>query len=267
MPLPSPQDERSAPAIGQVDRLSSLLGELRALLDGSRALVEHAKRELTGNASLLARGGARDVERDLNAAVERLDRMVELVHAAMQNATRPIGSPTLARARPVTLGEAVQHAVEVLAPLAAASQVRLSTSMGPSVDSLPAGALYTVILNGVQNAVEAVARQGRAGVVQISARADAPPVGMGYGRDARDWYVLEITDDGDGPPGETTRCFDLGFTTKPRGSGVGLAVARSVVQGMGGTIELARRAEGGAVLRVRFPTAPGVARLMIGGAA
>lgn len=265
-PRPTPED-RHPPASAQVDRLSDLLGELRTLLDGSRALVQHAKRELAGNAPLLASGGAQEVERDLAAAVERLDRMVELVHAAMQNASKPLGSPALARARPVTLGEAVQHAVEVLAPMAAANHVRLTTSMGPAVDCLPAGALYTVILNTVQNAIESVARSNRPGEVRISARADAPPQGVGYGRDGRDWYVLEITDDGGGPPAEPARCFDLGYTTKAKGSGVGLAVARSVVQGMGGTIDLARRTDGpGAVLRVRFP-AVAQPRLAIGGAA
>jgi K+-sensing histidine kinase KdpD len=45
---------------------------------------------------------------------------------------------------------------------------------------------------------------------------------------------------------------------KPNGAGVGLGVARSVVQGMGGTVELSARSqtmpdEKGCLFRVRFP--------------
>ncbi|CAG0999087.1 Sensor protein CitS [Phycisphaerales bacterium] len=251
-----------------VDRLGDLLCEMRSLLDGSRRLVERAKQELSERASTLATGGAGDVARDLAATAQSLERMAELVHAAMQNASSPIGSPALQRARPVTLGEAVAHAVEVLAPLATRKTVRLSIQTGPAVDALPAGALYTVILNGLQNAIESVAARGGEGNVRVSVRPDAAPQGVGYGRDARDWYLLEITDDGVGAPSDATRCFDLGYTTKPKGAGVGLAVARSVVQGMGGTIELQTRPHtGGAVLRVRFPSLTRAANLVLGGAA
>lgn len=259
------EHDNAAPA---VERLERLLHELRTLLDASRSLVDHAKKGLGTHAVSLASGGATEVERDLTATAQRLDKMADLVHAAMQNATKPLGSPALARARPVTLAEAVQHALDVLTPMATAHQVRLSSTGGPLMEALPAGALYTVVLNGLQNAVEAVAARGGPGSVSLILRPDAAPTGSGYGKDTRDWFVLEITDDGIGPPQSTSRCFDLGFSTKPRGAGVGLAVARSVVQGMGGTIELAPRPHtGGALLRVRFPSLANTSALTLGGAA
>ncbi len=257
--------ENAAPA---VERLERVLHELRSLLDASRTLVDHAKKGLGSHATTLASGGAADVERDLTATSQRLDRMADLVHAAMQNANKPIGSPALSRARPVTLAEAVQHAINVLTPMANAHQVRLSATGGPLMEALPAGALYTVVLNGLQNAVEAVAARSGPGSVSLILRPDSAPTSNGYGRDGRDWFVLEITDDGIGPPQSTSRCFDLGFSTKPRGAGVGLAVARSVVQGMGGTIELTPRPQtGGALLRVRFPSLANTSALTLGGAA
>ncbi len=131
--------------------------------------------------------------------------------------------------------------------------------------------MYTVILNGLQNAVEAVARAGGNGRVDICIAHEQGPMRPGYGRDNRDWLLLEITDDGAGPPPDPSRVFDLGFTTKPKGSGVGLAVARGVVQGVGGSIELSPRfAPGsgprrGAVLRALFPSP--AAEYRLGGAA
>jgi signal transduction histidine kinase len=73
--------------------------------------------------------------------------------------------------------------------------------------------------------------------------------------------AVEITDDGAGPPGgaDLARVFEHGFTTKPGGSGIGLAVARSVVEQAGGTVVLLRRRDPrdprrpGALLRIVVP--------------
>jgi len=255
----------------QTDRLSSILREISGLLDGSLRCVGLAERKLTAEA-LYEIAGASEVQRQLQNAAEGLERVAELVHSAMQGPGHSLGSTMLAKSRPVTLGEAVHHAVDVLTPQATERGARLFVHIPPPVAALPAGTLYTVVLNGVQNAVEAVGRRGMGGTVEISIRPDGPPNGVGYGRDGRTWYLLEVTDDGVGPPAEASRAFDLGFTTKRQGAGVGLAVARSVIQGLGGTIELTSRQSGaggrGAVLKVRFPsTAGGAGQLRLGGAA
>ena len=237
----------------EVDHLWRLLRELSSLLEGSLATLSQAKQSLSGE-NVLEAATAGEVEKQLRNAAAGLERMSELVHAAMQGPSVPIGSGALSRARPVKMGEAVEHAVELLGKLARERSVEIAAELSPEIAELPSGAMYTVVLNGLQNAVEAVSRRGGRGRVSLSIKPDQAPSG-GYGRDTRDWYLLEITDDGVGPPKgpDASRIFDLGFTTKPRGAGVGLAVAKSVVQGMGGTIELLPRTGGGALLRVKFP--------------
>lgn len=242
-----------------IERLGELLRELSDLLDGAKFGA--------GPATLLAIGGAGDLEKQLSGAAKRLEHMAELVHAAMQISSTSIGSPMLTKARPVTLGEAVQHATEVLQSLAKKSRCSIMVDVSAAAGAIPAGALYTVVLNGLQNAIESIARAGEVGKVTITARSDAAPTGVGYGRDTRDWYVLEITDTGAGLPGDPSRVFDLGYTTKRQGSGVGLAVARNVVQGMGGMIDLLANPDGGAILRVRFPSLAAASTLSLGGAA
>ncbi|NJD18582.1 MAG: two-component sensor histidine kinase, partial [Gemmatimonadetes bacterium] len=66
--------------------------------------------------------------------------------------------------------------------------------------------------------------------------------------------VFEISDSGAGlPAGEEARIFDPFFTTRTNGTGLGLAVARSVVEKHGGRIGAANRPGGGAVFRIVLP--------------
>jgi signal transduction histidine kinase len=254
----------------EVEHLSGLIGKLDALLDGSKNTLETLKGKLSGE-SVLEMAIAGEVEKRLTTAAQALERMSELVHSAMQGPSLSIGSAALARSRPVTLAEAVAHAVELLTPMARQRGVDFHVELAPTVADLPSGALYTVVLNAMQNAVESISRRGVRGRIDITVRQDRAPVIGGYGRDTRDWYLLEISDDGAGLPAGTdsSRYFDLGFSTKPRGTGVGLAVARNVVQGMGGTIELTPRegVRGGAVLRVKFPSPAAAGSMRLGGAA
>ncbi|HYE62148.1 MAG TPA: HAMP domain-containing sensor histidine kinase [Phycisphaerales bacterium] len=254
----------------EVEHLGGLIAKLDSLLDGSKTTLDTLKSKLSGE-SVLEIAMAGEVEKRLTTAAQALERMSELVHNAMQGPSLSIGSASLARSRPVTLAEAIDHAVELLTPMAKRRGVDFHLDLVPAVASLPAGALYTVVLNALQNAVESISRRGVRGRVDISVRHDRAPVIGGYGRDTRDWYLLEVTDDGAGLPAnvDSARLFDLGFTTKPRASGVGLAVARNVVQGMGGTIELAPRegVRGGAILRVKFPSPAASGTLRLGGAA
>lgn len=252
--------------MAQVERIGGLLSNLRALLEDSSRHVGIARVALAADPALAAARGVPEIEKNLDGAASGLERMAELVHGAMQNSSLAIGSPALVNARPATLGEAISHALEVMGPAAARCGTRLTMTVPQSLQERPAGGLYTVILNGVQNAVESAARRaarepGWSGHVEVFVRSDTPPAGFGFGRDDRAWIAIEVRDDGDGvaPRAEDrARCFDMGFTTKPKGAGVGLSVARSVVTGLGGTIELLARDDGpqgrrGAVLRVRFP--------------
>lgn len=240
-----------AGSLTKVERLTALLLELGELLDGSMESLTDARRGLGDVTGLLAvRNG--ELERQLHGAADRLEKLAELVHASMQSASRPLGSVHLARARPATLGDAVAHAVDVLSPLARELKVEVEATVADAAASEPAGTMYTVILNGLQNAIESAGRRGAEGRVRVIARADAAPASA-YGRDGRGWFAVEIRDNGGGLPRDASRVFDLGFTTKPKGAGVGLAVARNAAQGMGGTIELLP-ATSGALLRVRFPS-------------
>ena len=62
---------------------------------------------------------------------------------------------------------------------------------------------------------------------------------------------IEISDNGPGVPEELIpQIFTPFFSTKERGSGIGLALVRQLIQGNGGTVRYAQRVQGGALFIV-----------------
>ena len=58
-------------------------------------------------------------------------------------------------------------------------------------------------------------------------------------------------------PDKLPRLFEPFYTTKPNGMGMGLSIARTIIEAHRGRIWAENRAEGGAVFRVKLPGADG----------
>jgi signal transduction histidine kinase len=65
--------------------------------------------------------------------------------------------------------------------------------------------------------------------------------------------LLSVRDDGPGMDGELLlRATELFVTTKPNGTGMGLAITRAVVEEEDGLLEIENGAGGGLVVRMRL---------------
>jgi len=110
-------------------------------------------------------------------------------------------------------------------------------------------ALLRLFRNLIQNAVEAM--EGCEGERRVTVRIR----GLGNdGGEGSGWVEVRIADRGRGlPEGVEDRIFEPDFTTKSRGTGLGLTLVRQAVVAHGGTIEAVRPAAGGAEFVVRLP--------------
>jgi signal transduction histidine kinase len=71
-----------------------------------------------------------------------------------------------------------------------------------------------------------------------------------------DRLVFTVRDHGPGiPPADLERIFEPFYTTRPTGTGLGLAVAQRIVQMHGGTLTAANDPGGGASFRMAIPRA------------
>ncbi|MEO1009139.1 MAG: HAMP domain-containing sensor histidine kinase [Planctomycetota bacterium] len=253
-PKPSARRGGAAPppaAAGSVpvaDRLTTLAHDLNGLLDGSMRQLTLAQRSLDAEVSTADADDLDSARKHVATAYSALERMCDLLHATLTGSLGAAGSPTITKGAPITLGEAAEHAVSVLAPAAAEVRANLELQIDAEAGVIPAGAIYPLLLNGIRNAIEAIERGGRGGVVRVE-------VAVEPGDDA-DGVRIEIVDDGAGVDGELPagRLFEPGVTSKREGFGLGLAICAEVVSDMGGSIELGPSGSGGgAVLRVRYP--------------
>jgi signal transduction histidine kinase len=200
-----------------------------------------------------------EARRKLETVRVSLHRMAELVETAMKGASGAIASRSLLPAAPIELGEAIFHAVDVLTPLAHDHGVRIKACVSNGLGGVPAGSLYPVVVNGLRNAIEAVAAAGRRPDAESQGSVD---VSAGWTEDGR--VRIAIRDDGVGLPNAATEAiFRFGFTTKPGGAGVGLAVARAIVDELpDGSLRLFSRADRpgttrpGAIFEVMFRPSP-----------
>lgn len=126
--------------------------------------------------------------------------------------------------------------------------------------SVPVGALQTVGERGVQVYVDAdqlfqvVANLCQNALRHSPAFAGDPLVKIQLGLDAEGRPFLDIVDWGSGiPPEVVDNIFDPFFTTTPRGTGLGLYIARELCEGNGGRLDYFPGDTKGSRFRVTLP--------------
>lgn len=171
----------------------------------------------------------------ISEEINRLDRVVR----TFLDFTRPVEIETAE----IDLGVLMDETIGVLTPEAqsAAIDVRWTQPPSPVVIRGDAGLLKQAVWNVCRNALEAMPSGGALTVETFRDESSA---------------VIRIADTGPGvPPELRERIFQLYYSTKPQGSGIGLAMTYRAVQLHGGSIDISTAAEGGAAFSLRLPAA------------
>jgi signal transduction histidine kinase len=150
-----------------------------------------------------------------------------------------------------SLQEAVRAATRLANSKARADNVAVTLDLPDDLPLIQADPhqLTQVFTNLLTNAYEAMGGEGR---VLVSAEL----VRIEDDADGRDALCIQVTDNGPGMTQEVAdKVFDFFYTTKPQGSGLGLAVVRKIIHGHDGRIDLETGPARGTTVRITLPLA------------
>lgn len=228
---------RQAERLATIGQFAASIGhELRnplGVIESSLYLV----RQHLGPQAVAESKVAKHLDR-IGAEVKRASQTIsDLLDLARNRPLRPVRTP---------LAPLVESAVEAaLLPEAVAFEARIPEGLAAEVDP---DQMRQVLVNLLANAAQAMRGRGR---VELEAR----PTAAGG-------VHLRVRDDGPGVPTEVRpRIFEALFTTKAKGSGLGLALCRRIMEAHGATIVLepADPAHPGASFLIELPPTPTVA--------
>jgi len=244
----SDKHARAEEALRRRDRLaamgelaSTVAHEVRNPLNAVGMTAQRLKREFLG-ATPASAAEREELEELLSVMTSETHRIDRIVQQFLEYARPPRLAP-----EPVDLGALVDDVAGRARSRAESRGVRLEVEAGaPGTALVDPAQLRQALDNLVRNAVEATPEGGR---VTLAARRE----GGGH--------AVEVRDTGRGiEPDHLPRIFDLYFTTKADGTGVGLAVTQQIVTAHGGTIEVDSRPGAGTTMTVHLPAGAGEER-------
>jgi signal transduction histidine kinase len=163
-----------------------------------------------------------DLSKHVNVIADEIRRLDQVVVGFLKFAR-----PDELKLQPVRLDTMVSDVVTTVTPEAERHRVTVKVDCPPALPPINAdpGMLRQALLNLALNACQAMPDGG---TLRIAARAAA-----------RLRVEIDVEDSGHGiPPEHLSRIFDLYFTTKERGSGIGLSMVYRIVQLHDGEVEV-----------------------------
>jgi C4-dicarboxylate-specific signal transduction histidine kinase len=144
------------------------------------------------------------------------------------------------------LSEVVQESVEFLSALGVGRKFKLGSALAPVVLPIIGDRiqLQQVITNLIVNAMDAMADTPENRIVSVRTSR------------VENFAQLSVSDRGPGIPEDKLKeVFEPFFTSKAEGMGMGLSIARTIVEAHHGLIWARNRDHGGASFRIRLPLA------------
>jgi signal transduction histidine kinase len=180
-----------------------------------------------------------DMSKHVNVIAQEIRRLDEVMMGFLKFAR-----PDELKLQPVQLADLITDVVTIVQPEAEKNRVAVRVDCSPALPEINAdpGMLKQAILNLALNACQAMSDGG---TLKLACRATP-----------RRTVEVDVEDTGVGiPPEHLSRIFDLYFTTKEKGSGIGLSMVYRIVQLHDGEVEVESTPGSGTRFRLIFPQA------------
>ena len=204
----------------------------------------------------LAAGVAHEIRNPLNAismAIQRLqadspNKLTDVIRDEIRRLNNIIEEfLSISRSRRLEfkrhdLAELLEQIVLVVRDEAESRRIEIKTwwQDTPLMVFMDLDKMKQALFNIINNAMESISGEGS---VTVSA-----------GREGKDSVIVKVSDTGSGlGSDEIEHIFDLDYTTKDKGLGLGLALAYEIIQGHGGEIRVASHPGEGTVFEIVLP--------------
>src|SRR2546428_1287551 len=219
-------------ALAALGRMATQVAhELKNPLAGLRLYARHLEQRLDRNSDT----ESADLARKITSSIDHLAAIVSEITA--------FGRPPELHRAPTALAPLIDECITLAQARCPSEQVEIARTYDAAAPDamLDARELRKAFLNLILNALEALGGQGCL-TVTTQCAADRKSI------------TIALDDDGPGMNEETlSRLFDLFVTTKPAGTGLGMAIARSVVDLHGGELTVQSALGQGTRVRIRLP--------------
>jgi two-component system NtrC family sensor kinase len=203
--------------------------ELNNPLDGILRYINLAMR-------VIGDGGDQRAVRYLDESRSGLMRMVQIISELLE-----FSRSTYSAYETADINKVVEDAVKAMFTTTSRARVEVVTDYAPDMPTVRSGNLFQVFCNMIKNAADAMPDGGRLTVItrltdrELSVCFEDTGIGL--------------------PEGQISQIFQPFFTTKEpgKGTGLGLAVCKDIVERYNGRIEASNREGGGARFLVRLP--------------
>lgn len=216
-------------ALTAASAMSSYTGQLVSALEAPKV----SRSDLVNLAGRLNDAAAL-IEQNLHRAADLIGNFKQL---AVDQGTEHFST--------LALADYVQGVVSAHSPELRKAGIKVQVDIDPLLrPRLPPGKFSQVLSNLLMNAARHAYPDGQGGPVVISAA------------DAEGWLVMDFTDQGVGlAPDVRERIYEPFFTTKrgQGGSGLGMHIVYTIMQQMGGTVEVHSNPGAGCRFHVRMP--------------
>ena len=233
----------------------ALVGTLAA---GIAHEVKNPLGGIRGAAQILRKGLTRGEENQrtlvecADLVIQQVDRINRLIEELLD-----LSSPKKLRIGAVNINKIINDLVQLLRAETEDEQISFKLDFDPSLPPVRGDEerLTQIFLNLLRNAVDAVCEHPPAGKILIVSKVDLDPHPGRADHSPQSMIAVEIEDDGAGiRPEDLEKLFTPYFTTKSRGSGLGLAVSHKLIKDHGGSIRIENDDRGrGTRVRVVLP--------------
>jgi PAS domain S-box-containing protein len=220
-------------ALGRIT--AGVAHEVKNPLNSMRLWLENLKESLSYEGFYDGDGPSRQAVQVLDKEIDRLDQVVK----RFLDFTRPMD----VRLEATQLAELLKEVLEIAKPQLEQSDIQIAQLLPIDVPEVyvDRALLKQAVLNLVLNASEAMPNGGQLRLV-LSRRGEMAEITVG--------------DTGKGiPPENQQKIFQLFFTTRPGGSGIGLASTFRIVQLHNGSIDFTSEVGRGTTFRIELPLA------------